>query len=43
VGEGLRPFSRTSAEFSIVSGGIACIIGVALLAWRRQTFWNEAI
>ncbi len=35
--------SVSSTEFSIVSGGIACVIGVALLAWRRPTFWTERI
>ncbi len=35
--------SLTSTEFSIVSGGIACIVGVALLAWRRPTFWSERV
>ncbi len=33
----------TSTEFSIVSGGLACIAGVALLAWRRPSFWGEAV
>ena len=33
----------TSTEFSIVSGGLACIVGVALLAWRRRSFWNESV
>lgn len=31
----------TSTEFSIVSGGVACIVGVGLLAWRRPGFWSE--
>lgn len=32
----------TSVEFSIVSGGIACIVGVlALLRWRPG-FWNDS-
>ena len=35
--------SLSSTEFSIVSGGVACIVGVALLAWRRPTFWNERV
>jgi hypothetical protein len=35
--------SVTTTEFSIVSGGIACIIDVTLLVWRRQTFWNEDV
>lgn len=31
----------TSTEFSIVSGGIACVLGVlALVRWRRS-FWRE--
>jgi MFS family permease len=34
----------TSTEFSIVSGGIACIVGVLMLMRWRPTFWNrEAI
>ncbi|MBU6516011.1 MAG: MFS transporter [Acidobacteriota bacterium] len=33
--------SLSSTEFSIVSGGVACIVGVALLAWRRPTFWRQ--
>ncbi len=33
----------TSTEFSIVSGGLACIAGVALLAWRRPSFWGEPV
>jgi hypothetical protein len=33
----------TTTEFSIVSGGIACIMGaVALIRWR-PTFWNDAV
>jgi MFS family permease len=33
----------TSTEFSIVSGGVACIIGViALMRWR-PTFWNREV
>jgi hypothetical protein len=33
--------SLTSTEFSIVSGGIMCIVGVlALIRWR-PTFWKE--
>jgi len=35
--------SLTSTEFSIISGGVACIVGVAVLAWRRPTFWNERV
>lgn len=31
----------TSTEFAIVSGGLACIAGVALLAWRRRFFWTD--
>ena len=34
--------SLSSTEFSIVSGGVACIVGVALLAWRRPTFWRQS-
>ncbi len=30
----------TTTEFSIVSGGMACVVGVAYLAWRRRYFWN---
>jgi MFS family permease len=33
----------TSTEFSIVSGGLACVVGVGLLAWRRRSFWNEPV
>jgi len=33
----------TSTEFSIVSGGLACIAGVGLLAWRRRDFWRESV
>jgi MFS family permease len=33
----------TSTEFAIVSGGIACVVGVALLAWRRRSFWSESV
>ena len=33
----------TSTEFSIVSGALACIVGVALLAWRRRSFWSETV
>ena len=32
--------SFSSTEFSIVSGGIACVVGVVLLAWRRPAFWR---
>lgn len=32
-----------STEFSIVTGGLACIAGVLYLAWRRPTFWHERI
>ena len=31
----------TSTEFSIVSGGIACIVGAGLLVWRRPRFWRD--
>jgi hypothetical protein len=31
----------TSTEFSIVSGGVMCVLGVlALIRWR-PTFWKE--
>ena len=30
-----------STEFSIVSGGLACVVGVLALAWRRRYFWND--
>ena len=33
----------TSTEFSIVSGGVACVVGVALLAWRRRSFWSATV
>jgi len=33
----------TSTEFSIVSGGIACIVGVLVLMRRRPTFWNREV
>jgi MFS family permease len=33
--------AMSSTEFSIVSGGLACIAGVLLLAWRRRYFWND--
>lgn len=32
----------TSVEFSIVSGGVACILGVLALIRRRPTFWTDA-
>lgn len=32
----------TSIEFSIVSGGIACIIGVLALVRWRPSFWNDS-
>ena len=31
----------SSTEFSIVSGGLACVVGVLALAWRRRYFWND--
>ena len=34
--------SLTSTEFSIVSGGLACIVGAALLVWRRPQLWRDA-
>jgi len=33
----------TSTEFSIVSGGLACVVGVALLAWRRPSFLRDSV
>jgi MFS family permease len=33
----------TSTEFSIVSGGIACIVGVMVLMRWRPTFWNRKV
>ena len=33
----------TSTEFSIISGGLACMVGVACLAWRRPQFWRESV
>lgn len=33
----------TSTEFSIVSGGIACIVGVLVLTRWRPTFWNREV
>ncbi|HUX05473.1 MAG TPA: MFS transporter [Acidimicrobiales bacterium] len=33
----------TSTEFSIISGGVACIIGAMALARWRPTFWNNRI
>lgn len=33
----------TSTEFSIVSGGLACIVGVAPLAWRQRSFWSDSV
>ena len=33
--------SLTSTEISIVSGGIACIVGVLLLLRWRPSFWNH--
>jgi MFS family permease len=33
----------TSTEFSVVSGGLACVVGVGLLAWRRRSFWKEPV
>jgi len=32
-----------STEFSIVSGGIACIVGVLVLMRWRPTFWNREV
>jgi MFS family permease len=33
----------TTTEFSIVSGGIACIVGALVLIRWRPTFWRDAI
>ncbi len=33
----------TSREFSIVSGGLACIVRMAPLAWRRRIFWSASL
>jgi hypothetical protein len=33
----------TSTEFSIVSGGIACIVGVIVLMRWRPTFWRREV
>lgn len=33
--------SLSSTEFAIVSGGVACIIGVFALARWQRTFWND--
>jgi MFS family permease len=35
--------SFTSTEFSIVSGGVACIVGVLLLLRARPTFWRHRV
>jgi MFS family permease len=35
--------SLTSTEFSIVSGGIACIVGVIVLLRWRPSFWNHDV
>jgi MFS-type transporter involved in bile tolerance (Atg22 family) len=32
----------TTTEFSIVSGGVACILGVLALVRWRPTFWHDA-
>ncbi len=31
----------SSTELSIVSGGLACVVGVLALAWRRRYFWDD--
>lgn len=31
----------TTTQFSIVSGGLACVIGAATVAWWFRDFWNE--
>ncbi len=33
--------SATSTEFSVVSGGVACVIGIALLMRRRREAWTS--
>jgi MFS family permease len=33
----------TTTEFSIVSGGIACVVGALVLIRWRPTFWRDAI
>ena len=33
--------SLTSTEFSVVSGGVACVVGVIVLMWRRPTVWRR--
>ncbi len=33
--------SLSSTEFSIVSGGVACVVGVVALMRWRPTFWNR--
>ena len=34
--------TATSTEFSIVSGGLACVLGAILLARWRPTFWHAS-
>jgi hypothetical protein len=31
----------TSTQFSVVSGGLACVVGAAVVAWRFREFWDE--
>jgi MFS family permease len=31
----------TSSEFSVISGGLACVVGAVLVAWWRPRFWTE--
>ena len=33
--------SLVSTEFSIVSGGIVCVLGALALVWRRRGFWRD--
>ena len=33
--------SLVSTEFSIVSGGLVCIVGALALIWRRPGFWRD--
>jgi MFS family permease len=33
--------SLVSTEFSIVSGGVVCVLGALALVWRRRGFWRD--
>ncbi len=35
--------SLSSTEFAIVSGGVACVVGVLALARWRRAFWNDRV